>query len=239
MDSSIQLFQFEGHEIRTIQSSDEVWWVASDIANVLGYDRAANMTRVLDDDEKGTQIVSTLGGQQDVTVINESGLYNCIFNSRKEEAKYFKRWVTKEVLPTLRKTGSYTMPSPQPSPKTGEGVTMTLPDGTRLEGLPVSAVQHLIPSGKGQPQGIAPTNIQPQLFGKHGSGLAPGQTRPGQKVYDYEGTTRHLHGWQGAEKVAKAVGCSRKTLTHKVNKRTLPKNWGFRIYKNRMEFWLP
>ncbi len=65
------------------------------------------MTRILDDDEKGTQIVRTLGGEQSVSVINESGLYSAILRSRKPEAKAFKKWVTSDVLPSIRKTGSY------------------------------------------------------------------------------------------------------------------------------------
>ncbi|MER0762966.1 BRO family protein, partial [Pseudomonas aeruginosa] len=83
------------------------WFVAADIAAALQYRDSFNMCRNLDEDEKGTQIVSTLGGAQEMLAINESGLYAAILRSRKQEAKLFKKWVTGEVLPAIRKTGRY------------------------------------------------------------------------------------------------------------------------------------
>ena len=77
--------------------------MASDVAEVLGYRDAANMTRNLDNDDKGTHILSTLGGTQNVTIINESGLFTAVFHSRRPEAKRFKRYVTSDILPTVRK----------------------------------------------------------------------------------------------------------------------------------------
>ena len=81
--------------------------MTKDFAEVLGYRDAANMTRNLDDEDKGTQIVGTLGGTQNMTIINESGLYGAVFHSRKLEAKTFKRYVTTEILPSIRKHGAY------------------------------------------------------------------------------------------------------------------------------------
>jgi hypothetical protein len=72
---------------------------------------ASDMTRSLDDDEKGTQIVRTPSGDQEMLVINESGLYSAILRSRKPDAKRFKRWITHEVIPSIRKTGTYAMPN--------------------------------------------------------------------------------------------------------------------------------
>lgn len=101
-------FQFEENNIRVITDDNgETWFVASDIASVLEYRDAYNATRSLDDDEKGTQIVSTSSGEQQMLVINESGLYSAILRSRKAEAKRFRKWVTSEVLPTIRRTGRY------------------------------------------------------------------------------------------------------------------------------------
>lgn len=85
----------------------EPFFVATDVARVLGYRDAYDMGRSLDDDEKDTQIVRTLGGKQKVIVISESGLYHAIFMSRREEAKTFRRWVTEKVLPQIRRTGSF------------------------------------------------------------------------------------------------------------------------------------
>lgn len=112
-------FQFDAHEVRTLLIDDQPWFVASDIATALQYRMASDMTRYLDTDEKGTQIVRTLsedqagrgGGEQELTVINESGLYSAILRSRKPEAKRFKKWVTAEVLPAIRRTGRYDIAS--------------------------------------------------------------------------------------------------------------------------------
>ncbi len=94
-------------EIRGMMIGDEPYFVAKDIATALGYQAASEMTRMLDDDEKGMQIVHTLGGAQNMGVINESGLYSAILRSKKREAKKFKKWVTKDVLPSIRKHGVY------------------------------------------------------------------------------------------------------------------------------------
>ena len=101
-------FRFESREVRTLLIDDQPWFVASDVALALMYSEAKDMTRNLDDDEKGRQIVPTLGGEQEMLVINESGLYSAILRSRKPEAKRFKKWITAEVLPAIRKHGSYT-----------------------------------------------------------------------------------------------------------------------------------
>lgn len=100
-------FRFETREVRTMLIDDQPWFVAADVAASLGYPAAPQMTRNLDDDEKGMQNVHTLGGEQEMLVINESGLYSAILRSRKAEAKRFKKWVTAEVLPAIRKHGRY------------------------------------------------------------------------------------------------------------------------------------
>ncbi len=100
-------FNFGKQQVRTLLIDGEPWFVATDISAALQYRDSFNMCRNLDDDEKGTQIVSTLGGAQEMLAINESGLYSAILRSRKSEAKIFKKWVTGEVLPAIRKTGRY------------------------------------------------------------------------------------------------------------------------------------
>lgn len=103
-----QVFQFkQQQEVRAVLIDGEPWFVAGDVAGALAYTEATKMTRILDDDEKGLHIVETLGGPQEVLVINESGLYSAILRSRKPEAKAFKKWVTAEVLPAIRKHGMY------------------------------------------------------------------------------------------------------------------------------------
>lgn len=116
MNNQIQPFEFEGNKVRALADGDEVMFVASDIAKILGYRDAANLTRNLDGDERDTHEVSTPSGTQNMTVLTESGLYRAILNRetayvKNEEAqafvKRFQRWVTHEVLPQIRKTGGY------------------------------------------------------------------------------------------------------------------------------------
>lgn len=104
-------FTYEDTSVRTVIGSDgEPWFVASDIAKILGYRMSSDMTRRLDEDEKGTRSVRTLGGTQEMTVVTESGLYSAILGSKVEGARQFKRWVTHEVLPSIRKRGGYLTP---------------------------------------------------------------------------------------------------------------------------------
>lgn len=103
----LSIFQNHDLKIRGGLINGEPFFVASDIAKALGYNEATDLARRLDDDEKGVQKMQTLGGVQNVTVINESGLYSAILRSSKPEAKQFKKWVTSEVLPSIRKHGMY------------------------------------------------------------------------------------------------------------------------------------
>ncbi len=101
-------FNFGQQQVRTLLVGGEPWFVASDVCDALELvGRSRNFTRMLDEDEKGAHIVSTPGGAQEMQVVNESGLYALIFKSRKPEAKRFKKWVTSEVLPAIRKHGRY------------------------------------------------------------------------------------------------------------------------------------
>lgn len=100
-------FAYVDQEVRTVLVDGEPWFVAGDVAQILGYSATAAMTRSLDDDEKGVQSLHTLGGDQSLTVVNEAGLYSAIIRSTIPQAKAFKRWVTHEVLPQIRRTGKY------------------------------------------------------------------------------------------------------------------------------------
>jgi prophage antirepressor-like protein len=120
--SAPTVFNFRSTEVRTLVLDGEVWFVASDVAKALSYRNADDMTRMLDEDERGTHIVRTVTtnqhgttSEQDntVIVINESGLYHAVLKSRKPEAKPFRKWVTSEVLPAIRKTGQYAATAPQ------------------------------------------------------------------------------------------------------------------------------
>lgn len=110
--SSIQIFNNpEFGDIRTVDQNGEPWFVGKDIAAALGYSNPQKAIRDhVDEQDRGVNEMDTPGGKQPMPIINESGLYSLIFGSKLEGAVRFKRWVTSEVLPALRKTGSYMMP---------------------------------------------------------------------------------------------------------------------------------
>jgi prophage antirepressor-like protein len=113
--SSLVPFEYEGRQIRVI--SDELgdpWFVAADLLASLALDRKA--LERLDDDEKGVSSIHTPGGEQVMTIVNEPGMYDLVLGSRKKEAHRFKRWVTHEVLPTIRRAGTYSVTGTVPTP---------------------------------------------------------------------------------------------------------------------------
>lgn len=106
MKQQLVPFDFEGSQVRVVTDAQgEPWFVAADVLSTISLDRKA--LERLDDDEKGVNSIHTPGGTQEMTTVNEPGLYALVLGSRKAEAKRFKRWVTHEVLPAIRKTGSY------------------------------------------------------------------------------------------------------------------------------------
>lgn len=105
--NDIQIFQYQDQPVRTVQRDGEPWFVLKDVCAVLGISKYRDTADRLDEDERGSARVDTLGGAQDMTIINESGLYNVILRSDKPEARPFRKWVTGEVLPSIRKTGGY------------------------------------------------------------------------------------------------------------------------------------
>ena len=114
MSNKVQEFLNENFgQVRVIEVNNVLWFVADDVAKSLDYEIATNMTRNLDDDEKDIQTLNTLGGEQKCLIINESGLYNAVLSitkrnkERYNKAKKFKKWITSEVIPTIRNTGAY------------------------------------------------------------------------------------------------------------------------------------
>lgn len=98
---------FNDHEVRTVIIRGEPWFVAKDVAEVLGFDRPRDAYRMIDEEDRDARFVRTPSGDQEMIIINESGLYSMIMRSNRPEAKTFKHWVTSEVLPSIRKTGRY------------------------------------------------------------------------------------------------------------------------------------
>lgn len=107
----MQIKIFENEEfgrIRTVMIDNEPWFVGKDVAQILEYIETAKAIRThVDAEDKGVSVLDTPGGKQEITIINESGLYSLVLSSKMPRAKEFKRWVTSEVLPTIRRTGGY------------------------------------------------------------------------------------------------------------------------------------
>lgn len=108
MDSNLQLFAFEGSQVRALEIENEPWLVGKDVAEILGYsDTNQAIRKHVDDEDKLTRQFNGSGQNRNMTIINESGLYSLILSSKMPNAKKFKRWVTSEVLPAIRKHGAY------------------------------------------------------------------------------------------------------------------------------------
>lgn len=111
--NQLQVFNHEQFgQVRTVILNGEIWFVAADVCRALELSDTHKAVDRLDDDEKGTNSIPTLGGPQDMLTVNEPGLYALILGSRKPEARAFKRWITHEVLPQIRRTGAYVAGEP-------------------------------------------------------------------------------------------------------------------------------
>jgi len=122
MKNELQIFNFEEKEIRTVLIDKEPWWIAKDVCDYLEHSNVSMALENLDEDEKTILNIQELNntlsntysiisaGNPNLNFINESGLYHLIFNSRKPQAKQFRKWITHEVIPSIRKTGQYSIP---------------------------------------------------------------------------------------------------------------------------------
>lgn len=116
MSAEIIPFDFEEQAVRVVMRGDDPWFVAADVCRVLEIANPRDALTRLDEDEKDVATTDTLGGAQKVSIINESGLYALVLTSRKEAARRFRKWITAEVLPAIRRTGRYVAPdAPEPS----------------------------------------------------------------------------------------------------------------------------
>lgn len=121
-NTQIQILNYCNEPIRMIEIDNEPWWVLKDICDVLGIANPTQTAARLDEDERA---MFDIGRQGQTNIINEAGLYNVILRSDKPEAKPFRKWVTHEVLPSIRKTGAYSVPNAKPKPPKPERVPLT------------------------------------------------------------------------------------------------------------------
>ena len=124
--NDLKIFEYENAEIRTIELDGITWFVGKDVAGILGYEATRNAIAAhVDPEDKLTHQINAAGQNREMILINESGLYSLIMSSKKQNAKAFKRWVTSEVIPSIRRTGNYTL---EPKFK----IPQTYPEALRL-----------------------------------------------------------------------------------------------------------
>lgn len=142
MDNNLKIFvNNEFGNIRVVNINNEPWFVGNDVAHILGYGNPRQgIASHVEDDDKGVQKLDTPSGKQNVTIINESGLYSLILSSKLPRAKEFKHWVTSEVLPSIRKTGSYTVKESEVQKQ--RATTMLMNARTRQAGLWLKIAQN-------------------------------------------------------------------------------------------------
>lgn len=144
MENQLQVFDFEGSNVRTVTINDKPYFVGKDVATILGYKRTADALKAhVDDEDKLTRQFTDSGQSREMKVINESGLYSLILSSKLPSAKKFKRWVTSEVLPAIRKTGAY-----QAKPKDNYPIPATYGEALQLAATLQTKIEHDAPSLK-------------------------------------------------------------------------------------------
>ena len=144
MENQLQVFDFDGSNVRTVTINDEPYFVGKDVATILGYKRTADALKAhVDDEDKLTRQFTDSGQSREMKVINESGLYSLILSSKLPSAKKFKRWVTSEVLPAIRKTGAY-----QAKPKDNYPIPATYGEALQLAATLQTKIEHDAPSLK-------------------------------------------------------------------------------------------
>ncbi len=148
MNQLERYFRYQGEGVRIVIQNDEPWFVARDVTDILGIDRT--QARSLPEHLKGMCSIHTPGGKQEALIINESGLYRLVLRSRKPEAEKFQVWVTEEVLPTIRRTGTYSTQIPQ-----------TYPEALRLAADLAEENQRLLPKAQAHDLFLAADNAQP------------------------------------------------------------------------------
>lgn len=221
--SALLAFQFEQTSIRVVMIDGDPWWVASDLAQALDYRDAHNMARVLDDDERGTHFVSTPSGDQEMTVISEAGMYHATFKSRKDVAIRFRKWVTGDLLPSLRRTGRYEMPGFEPPPM--QAIDF---DTTRLTaGVSVVREARRLFGPVAARALWAQVGLPPVSLDRTGAGDGDPLAEP---LWDYlQGVNETTSAW-----AAKGLGLNDVDQSTKVRIAKLMAGWGWTCRKKRL-----
>lgn len=211
--NTLQVFENpEFGSIRTVEIDGEPWLVGKDVAVALGYKEPTKAVRErVDREDRGVSKIDTPSGTQDMTIINESGLYSLILSSKLPGAKKFKRWVTAEVLPSIRKTGGYSVPSAEDAPASKKDIA----DLTAAMQLLVERMDAQAASRPALPQSLDPPEE---------GALVPG---PAAKKRWMRTASEKL------DLLAARKGQSHRALLHQIY-RMLEKNWGISLEEERL-----
>lgn len=149
MQNQVQVFGFEGREIRIVMRDGEPWFAARDVCDVLEISNHRDAVSRLDDDERdAVGLTDAIGRVQDGAIVNESGLYNLVLGSRKPEARAFKRWITHEVLPSIRRHGMYATEALLDDPEHLLKVTARLVEERKARLAAEAKIQELAPKAE-------------------------------------------------------------------------------------------
>ncbi len=195
--SNLQQFAFNSQSVRVVSVNDDPWFVATDVCEILEIGNVSQALSRLDEDEKNTIILNDgKRGNPNTAIISESGLYSLTLGSRKPQAKDFKRWVTREVLPTIRKTGKY-----EAFPQVTDAIAPALPQNfiEALKGLIKSEEEKLV---------LAEAN-QKLLEEKQVLSLAIAEVKPKAEFYDIYVSR---DGWLTGEQIAKQLSVSTRKM---------------------------
>ena len=142
--NDLQIFTYQQSTVRTVERDGEPWFVLKDVCDVLGIGSPHKVADRIDEDERNQiPLTDSLGRQQETTIINESGLYNVILRSDKPEAKPFRKWVTSEVIPAIRKHGSYSRKPLTPAEQLLAQANVLVEQERRLSALEETAKKNL------------------------------------------------------------------------------------------------
>jgi len=185
---------YNNQQVRIIQQDGEPWFVAKDVCDVLGIRNSRDAISTLMSDEKGVGTTDTLGGKQEVVLVNEPGVYRLVFRSRKREAEKFKRWVFHEVLPSIRRTGAYVAPNlgieqlAALAKKIGEMAKRLIAQNAELREK-LAYLEQFVPKGEfGEPSAV---NGCPKWQQRRGCYVSRNGRRPRRLNPDTDGYLQH------------------------------------------------
>lgn len=220
MTNALQVFNYGEAPVRVIDLAGEPWWVLADVCRVLKITNHKNVAARLDEDEKGVHQMDTPGGTQNMTVINESGLYKVILRSDKPEAKAFSRWVTHEVLPTIRKTGSYGVTITEKEPFTNE-------QRIRVMDILSRCTKHTLPHVLKYCDPEWPVSLPEAAKNVSVSITVPPKSEFGKWL-----TAALMEHGMSQNQLAKAVGCGKASISRFCNGKGIP---SARLYQSIVE----